>query len=69
LSYGEKTKNITVFKRIGFMLEKFSPADVESINQCLGKVTEGATLFAPREKCESFSNKWRMWIPKSMIES
>lgn len=69
LEYAAKAKNNTVFKRIGFMLEKFSPEDAAFIDQCLKEVREGATMFAPKEKCESFSNKWRMWVPKSMAES
>jgi predicted transcriptional regulator of viral defense system len=66
LEYAEKTSNTTVFKRIGFVLEKFSPKDIVFINQCLEKVKVSATMFAPKEVCKSFSNKWRMWIPKSM---
>lgn len=69
LEYAGRAKNNTVLKRIGFMLERFSPQDTAFIDQCLKEVKEGATLFAPKEKCEAFSNKWRMWLPRSMAES
>lgn len=69
LEYANKSKNYTIFKRIGFMLETFSAKDTVFIDQCLKEVREGATLFAPKKRGESFSNKWRMWIPKSMVES
>ncbi len=69
LGYADKAKNKTVFKRIGFMLEKASPADTEFVDTCLTKIGKSVTLLSPKEKCETFVTKWRLWVPTSIAES
>lgn len=55
----------TVFKRLGFLLERYAPEERKAIEQCARSVTKGYTPLDPALAGEKFVAAWRLSMPKS----
>ncbi|MCY4524329.1 MAG: hypothetical protein OXB84_06290 [Halobacteriovoraceae bacterium] len=65
IDYAEKTKNKTVFKRLGFLLETGDFLDSETINQLRYKISSGYSKFDTTMKNIHVIRKWNLKIPSS----
>ena len=53
----------TVFKRLGFLLERYAPEARKAIEQCARSVTKGYTPLDPALAGDKFVTAWRLSIP------
>ena len=67
LDYASRLGNGAVFKRLGFLLEKFSPADQEAIVQCRERLTTGNAKLDPALETDKLVTRWRLWVPQRWL--
>lgn len=65
IQYAEKAGNRSVFKRLGFLVEKVNPGENSFIERCLLRISKGYSKLDPKLKCEKIVTKWKLWIPSS----
>ncbi len=65
LEYTKQLGNGAVYKRLGFLLERFAPDKKSAINICQLSLTKGNTKLDPTLKSDNLVTRWRLWIPKS----
>jgi len=65
VEYGKKNKNMTVFKRLGFMLETRKIITPEQEATLLPLISKGLSLFDPGIRCLNITKKWNLKIPSS----
>lgn len=63
--YGDRLKNGAVFKRLGFLLERFASEEVNLINECRTRMTKGNTKIDPILAADKLVTKWRLWVPNN----
>jgi predicted transcriptional regulator of viral defense system len=68
LEYASRLGNGAVFKRLGFLLEKFSPADQDAISQCRERLTTGNAKLDPALETDKLVTRWRLWVPQRWLE-
>ncbi|MCE3231366.1 MAG: hypothetical protein K0R52_1294 [Alphaproteobacteria bacterium] len=66
LDYAGRSMNRTVYKRLGFILEKDSPSDIDHINLCLENISKGPSKLSPNSSCEVYIKKWHLNVPKNI---
>lgn len=69
LDYANRLGNGAVFKRLGFLLEKFSPADQDVISQCHERLTTGNAKLDPALGTDKLVTRWRLWVPQRWLEA
>jgi len=67
--YGEKNENRTVFKRLGFLIEKIKPELYTLIKSCHMRISKGYSQLDPSVKEKSINTRWRLRIQKKMQAS
>ena len=65
LKYAKQLGNGAVFKRLGFMLERFAPQESDAIAKCLAVLTKGNTKLDATLAADKLITRWRLWIPES----
>ncbi len=65
INYAEKLGNGAVFKRLGFLIEKFAPQEKEIIMECRSRLTQGNACLDPSIPSDRLITKWRLWVPKN----
>jgi len=65
VKYAKDFGNGAVFKRLGFLLEKFRPVNQKTINLCKTNITKGNAKLDPKLPAEKLVTRWKLWIPKS----
>lgn len=68
IEYANQLGNGAVFKRLGFLLEKFSPADQEAIVQCRERLTTGNAKLDPALENDKLVTRWRLWVPQRWVK-
>jgi predicted transcriptional regulator of viral defense system len=68
IEYAERLNNGAVFKRLGFLLEKAAPDEVEQIVACQKKLTAGNTKLDPQLAADKLVTRWKLWIPNSWAQ-
>lgn len=53
-----------VFKRLGFLLERYAPEEQKAIAQCAGALTKGYTQLDPALPGTKFNTAWRLAMPE-----
>jgi predicted transcriptional regulator of viral defense system len=67
LEYANRLGNGAVFKRLGFLLEKYSPMDQEAIAQCRERLTTGNAKLDPALKADKLVTRWRLQVPQRWL--
>lgn len=67
LEYAKQLGNGAVYKRLGFLLEKFSPADQEAIARCRERLTTGNAKLDPALGTDKLATRWRLWVPQRWL--
>ncbi len=65
IDYAIRLGNGAVFKRLGFLLERYAPNEESAIKSCKEKLTTGNTKLGPKLEADNLITRWRLWIPKS----
>lgn len=63
LNYAEQLGNGAVFKRLGFLLERYAPAEKEAIAFCRARLSQGNAKLDPATPSERLASSWRLWVP------
>lgn len=64
IEYADQLGNGAVFKRLGFLLEKFYEDEQDIIERCRERLTKGNAKLAPALKADNLITRWRLWVPK-----
>ncbi len=64
IEYADQLGNGAVFKRLGFLLEKYAENDQSVIEQCRKKLTTGNAKLDPTLETEKLITRWRLWVPE-----
>ena len=63
IEYADQLGNGAVFKRLGFLLEKFAEDEQVFIEQCRERLTKGNAKLDPALKVDDLVTRWRLWVP------
>ena len=63
LKYAEQLGNGAVFKRLGFLLERYVPAELDAIAFCRARLSQGNAKLDPALPPKRLASAWRLWLP------
>jgi len=63
--YAKRLGNGAVFKRLGFLLERYSPNEQELIDACRMQLTAGSAQLDPSLKADKLVTRWKLWVPNN----
>jgi predicted transcriptional regulator of viral defense system len=64
-SYAERLGNGAVYKRLGYLLERYSPGEKSIIEICRSRLSTGYAKLDPSLKSASLVTRWRLWVPEN----
>ncbi|MFQ5681912.1 MAG: type IV toxin-antitoxin system AbiEi family antitoxin domain-containing protein [Candidatus Binatia bacterium] len=67
LEYAERLDNGAVYKRLGFLLERFVSEETELIGECHCRLTKGNAKVDPSLSADRLVTKWRLWVPEHWV--
>jgi len=67
VDYAKRLGNGAVFKRLGFLLERFASSEKAAINACQLELTKGNAKLDPTLGMNKLITRWRLWLPKSWV--
>lgn len=68
IGYADQLGNGAVFKRLGFLLERYAPNEQGTIERCGQRLTKGNTRIDPKQPAERLVSRWRLWVPESWLK-
>ena len=68
IDYAKRFENGAVFKRLGFLLERFAPNEQSALNACKAGLTTGNAKLDPKLPADKLVTRWRLWIPQSWVK-
>ena len=66
IDYAERLGNAAVFKRLGFLAEKFLGAEDFMVTACKSRLSKGKAQLDPALKGEKLITRWRLFIPSML---
>lgn len=69
IQYAENSKNKTIYKRLGFLLEYSNMQELELISLCKQKISSGYSKLDPQLECNKLIKKWHLWVPEDWKEN
>ncbi|MCI0411795.1 type IV toxin-antitoxin system AbiEi family antitoxin domain-containing protein [bacterium] len=63
VEYADRLGNKAVFKRLGFLAERFFPNEKELVDSSRVRISKGNARLDPGLKSTKLVTKWRLWIP------
>jgi predicted transcriptional regulator of viral defense system len=63
VSFAERLGSGAVYKRLGFLLERFVPDEKAIIGKCRARISAGNTKLDPSLPAERLVTRWRLWVP------
>jgi len=64
IEYAARLGNGAIFKRLGFLLEKFAPDETTTMDQCRTRLTAGNAKLDPKRNNPKLVTRWRLWVPE-----
>ena len=64
LEYAKRLENGAVFKRLGFLLERYAPTEVGAIRFCRARLSHGNAKLDPALPEKKLATVWRLWLPE-----
>ncbi|MEW8664746.1 MAG: type IV toxin-antitoxin system AbiEi family antitoxin domain-containing protein [Candidatus Thiodiazotropha sp.] len=64
IEYAEQLGNGAVFKRLGFLLERYAEDEQDVINSCRKNLTAGNTRLDPALQAKRLITRWHLWVPE-----
>jgi predicted transcriptional regulator of viral defense system len=68
ISYAERLGSGAVFKRLGYLLERFAPDERETIAACRSRLTTGNVKLDATSPAERLVTSWRLWVPANWMK-
>lgn len=68
IDYSIRLGNGAVFKRLGFLLELFSPDGKTIIEKCKSQLSKGNVKLDPKLGADKLVTRWKLWIPKNWVK-
>jgi len=68
IKYGDQLGNGSVFKRLGFLLEKTAPDETKALGKCQSRLTKGNAKFDPKLNNNKLITRWRLLVPENWKE-
>lgn len=68
IAYAKQINNGAVFKRLGYLLERYAPQELEFIEACKKQLTTGKIKIDPQLETSKLITRWRLWVPKEWKE-
>jgi len=65
IEYAGRMENGAVFKRLGFLSERFFPAEQTLIAACRAGLTKGVVKLDPALPAENMVTSWQLWVPST----
>jgi len=65
LDYAGRLGNGAVFKRLGFLLERFAGEEKPAIEVCRSRLTQGNAKLDPSLTADRLLTRWRLWVPEA----
>lgn len=65
VDYAKRLDNGAVFKRLGFLLERYAPNELETIKICENNLTQGKVKLDPQLVSNKLITQWRLWAPEN----
>lgn len=65
IEYAKYLDNGAVFKRLGFLLERFAPGEKSAIAACQSQLTKGNAELDPKLTADKLITRWRLWVPEN----
>ena len=65
IEYAKRLGKGSVFKRLGFLLERFFPEEEDAIEKCSARLTSGNARLDTKLSADRLITRWRLWIPES----
>jgi len=68
INYANRLGNGAVYKRMGFLFERFIPDEKRIISVCKAKLTKGNAKIDPKLPAERLVTKWKLWMPNNWFQ-
>ncbi|MBN4054705.1 type IV toxin-antitoxin system AbiEi family antitoxin domain-containing protein [Nitrospira defluvii] len=68
IEYANRLGNGAVFKRLGFLLERFFPNEENIIQECRSRLTSGNAKLDTKLSADRLITRWNLWVPQSWTE-
>ena len=68
IDYARRLGSGAVFKRLGFLLERFAPEEEGAIKACKADLSTGNAKLDPALPEDRLITRWRLWVPKSWVD-
>lgn len=65
IDYAKRLDNGAVFKRLGFLLERYAPDQEAALDECRARLTKGNVRLDPSLTADRLITRWRLWVPES----
>ncbi len=65
VQYADRLGNGAVFKRLGFIAERYASNEQELIAACRARLTKGNAKLDPALPSDKLVSAWRLWIPSN----
>lgn len=65
IEYAARLGNGAVFKRLGFLLEKFAKDEKAAMDACRQKLTAGNAKLDPALSADKLITRWKLWVPEN----
>lgn len=65
IEYADRLGNGAVFKRLGFLVERFAPGETALIQACRKRLSKGNAKLDPSMPSDRLVSAWRLWVPVS----
>jgi predicted transcriptional regulator of viral defense system len=65
IEYASRMDNGAVFKRLGFLMERFFPAEQTLIAACRSGLTKGVIRLDPALPAKKMVTTWQLWVPST----
>lgn len=63
MAYAKQLGVGAVFKRLGYLLERFAPEEAQAIADCAEFLTQGNAKLDPALPAMRLATRWRLWLP------
>jgi len=64
ISYADQSGNGAVFKRLGFLLERYAPDEGLTMEECKNRLSSGNAKLDPALPADRLITRWRLWVPE-----
>ena len=68
IDYAKHLSNGAVFKRLGFLLERYAPDQEAAMNECRARLTKGNVRLDPSLGDDKLITRWRLWVSESWVK-